>query len=211
MGDQPTRRDPFISDERHLAAVAGSSYAVLRPPRDVEAAFGDLQDQIRSRVDDLASFPRPHVTICGFPKIAEDAERAVVEAWARETPPLDVTTGGVASFPPPFQVVIAEVVGTAQLRSATARFRRFAAEAAIGFFDNIPVSDWIFHMSAAYCDRFAEDEWRALAGVLPEFTLREATATARRVELVAFDGGSEQLVAEVDLTGTGEASPERWR
>src|SRR5688572_23426742 len=34
-----SRREPFITDPRHLAALAGSSYLVLRPPDDMTAAF----------------------------------------------------------------------------------------------------------------------------------------------------------------------------
>lgn len=197
-----SRRGRFITDPRHLAALAGSSYLVLRPPDDVTTAFMEAQDQLRQWVNNRVSFPRPHITICGFPRFATDEERRVVETWAQATSSLDVTTRRVSAFPSPTQVVIAEVDGHPHLRLAAATVRSLAADAGVSFVDDIAVSDWVFHMSMGYCDLLTEDEWRKVVDIVSELDVRVATGAVTSAELCAFDGGPEQLITEVGLTGS---------
>ncbi len=74
---------PFITDARHLEAVAGSGYLVLRPPREVSEAYLAVQAEIQGRgLADGLSYPRPHLTLKGFGVESDEGKCSEVELLA---------------------------------------------------------------------------------------------------------------------------------
>ena len=99
---------PFITDPRHLAALAGSSWLALRPTGDVVTAYETVQAQFRQflRDDPTVSFPMPHVSLIGFRNEANDLTVATVRTWAAQQPRLTLTVEKLDGFPPPFQTLV---------------------------------------------------------------------------------------------------------
>ena len=67
--------------------------------------------------------------------------------------------------------------------------------------DAIPVDEWVFHMSLAYASWMPEERWRALRQAVGRLELERATDLLSIVDVLAFDGGPERLLARFELTG----------
>jgi 2'-5' RNA ligase len=193
-------REPFITDPRHLSAVAGSSFLVLRPPERVRAAYAEVQAAVRDRAEGRGSYPAPHVTICGFPQPASAAEASIVSEWAERTRPLRVAAADVSAFPA-IKTVIVVVEDDPDLRAAAASVRAVSTDVGLPVYDEIPVADWIFHMSVAYLDDMTDGEWDAFVPGLAALAVRSVGGTVGTAELVTFDGGPERLAAAFVLAG----------
>jgi hypothetical protein len=195
-------REPFISDLRHLDAVAGTAWLVLRPQGEVPDVFTEAQSVVREALEDeLVSYPAGHVSIMGFENEDEVALAAAVEAWAAATPPLTLRCRRVTGFPAPDQIAIMEIDDNSDLHAALDRIRDLSDEQRLSGLTEIPADAWTFHMSLAYCGDLSADRWSSLMRLAASTPVLQAACTATEAELVAFDGGPERLIGAYRLAG----------
>jgi len=196
-------RRPFITDPRHLAAVAGSAWLVLRPGPDLEAAFEQLQEVLRWELaGEDVSLPGPHVSIQGFEREDESALVEAVDAWAMATPPLTIRTLRLTGFPAPDQTAIIEVEEDPQLRSALLYLRELSVTKGLSVISEIAPEDWTSHLSVAYCGAISPAKWEGLMQLASAIEVPRERWTVPEAELVAFEGGPERLVRRFPLTGS---------
>src|SRR3954452_21219639 len=138
-----SERRPIISDPRHLAALTGSAWLVLRPGVEVTAEFGRLQRSLGGdlRGEDV-SYPGPHVSVQGFQDQMEASVVPAVDAWAAATAPLTIRPVRLTSFPTPDQIAILEVEANPALRDSLHRIRREAASRGLVVFSEIAADKW---------------------------------------------------------------------
>ena len=196
--------DPFITDPAHLMEVEGHRYVVLRPHGPVLEAFRRAQDRLREVLPGAGvSYPAfPHVTLGGFPQgtALSDVQDAV-EAWAARTPPLALHLEGVDVFPAPDKVLFVRVSKTAELDGALVALGEEANARGLPDVDPRRVEDWIFHMSAAYCDAMVEGEWERATQVGRDLAVPSVSCVVHHVEIVAYDRGRERSGGALPLGG----------
>ncbi len=149
---------------------------------------------------DGVSYPAAHLTLKGFGVETDDVISEVVAAWARSTSPLPVAPLRVSSFPE-VRVLIVEVGRDDALVAATRRIRDAASNLPAGSEDQIPVEDWVFHLSLAYGDWLEATAWDALDAWARRIPVERVMGTCLEAELLAFDGGPERLIRRFPLAG----------
>jgi 2'-5' RNA ligase len=185
---------PFIDDPRHLSELDRQRFVVLRIPPSVTGTYGQVQKAVRQRWSALpVSYPaRAHVTLCGFAAgSALDAVQEVVSYWARTVPPLLIEVERVSAFPPPFQIVIVQVRKTPALFAALTSLRERAEQRGLVVSTHVPLEQWIFHMSVAYCSALGAQAWHQVTQFVETVEAPSATCVVREAEIVAFDDGLE--------------------
>jgi hypothetical protein len=65
--------------------------------------------------------------------------------------------------------------------------------------DDIPVDDWVFHASVAYCDLLPQSRWHQAMNVVPDIQVHPAACSVEHAELVTYDGGPERLAGSFPL------------
>jgi 2'-5' RNA ligase len=201
-----TLYEAFIEDPAHIAELDGQRFVVLRAPVGLSTSFREIQDRVRERLQGLpVSYPaRAHVTLCGFaagtPLV--DVEK-LVRSWAVAVPPLRIELAGLGWFPPPFQIVICEVRKTPALVVALTGLRALAEGASLRVSTVVPLEQWRFHMSVAYCSRLPEAEWLDIVAFVQTSEARHAQDEVKAAEIVAFDNGHEYSGGSIGL-GTAE-------
>lgn len=184
---------PFIDDPSHIRALNQQRFVVLRTPA-LSAAYAQVQESLRERLRGLpVSYPaRGHVTLCGFAAgTSLGAVQELVRSWAMAVPRLRVETVRVSSFPSPFQTVIVEVRKTQALFSALADLRARAEHGRFTVSTIMPVEQWTFHMSVAYCSRLDALTWRDVTQFAEALQVASIHDDLNTAEVVAFDEGRE--------------------
>jgi len=185
---------PFIDDPAHIALLEGQRYVVLRPNGAVQDSYTQVRERVQDKLAGLqVSYPaQAHVTLAGFGKgTSIDAVRELVANWAPTVPPLRLELEELAVFPSPFQIIIARVQRTPELREALTTLRERAGQQKLADVATIQPSDWIFHMSVAYCSAFSAAAWADVAAWVETVPVAAAECTVTEVELVAIDDGQE--------------------
>jgi 2'-5' RNA ligase len=197
---------PFIDDPGHIALVEGERYVVLRPT----ASIPDIYDRVRALFKEkLAGLPvsypaEPHVTLAGLAKGTPlESVRELVSEWARTIPRLQLEVEGVSSFPSPSQIVIVQVRRTDELFHALSSLRAAARQRGLGDLAVIAPTDWIFHMSVAYCSALKASEWTEVMSFAETVKVPPAYCTVSEVEIVAFDERQEYSGGVVELSHGG--------
>jgi len=196
---------PFIDDPRDIARFDGRRYVVLRP----NGALPDVHGRLRSLLEPHlargdASFPaHAHVTLSGFPKGTPlESVRDVVAQWARSVDPLRLEIERAGYFPAPFQIVMLQIRKTTELAAAMASLRARAKQRGLDDEGSIPASDWIFHMSLAYCSSLRSPEWAVLTEFVDGVSVPAAHCVVGDVEIVAFDNGQEYSGGSFELSAS---------
>ena len=185
---------PFIDDPGDIALVEGERYVVLRPNGIVLDVYERVRTLIRKKFPGLTvSYPaQAHVTLTGFPKGTQlESVRELVAQWAATIPRLRLEVERVSVFPSPFQIVIVQVRRTAELVDTIASLRERVKQRGFGDLPMPPVSEWIFHMSVAYCPSLNALEWADVADFVDTVEVPAAECVVSEVEVAAFDNGLE--------------------
>jgi 2'-5' RNA ligase len=200
--------EPFLDDANHIARLDRQRFVVVRAPVPLARAYRDVQSRVR---DNFAGWPisypaQPHVTLCGFVAGTSLAQlQNVVRLWAAQTPPFGIAISGVNWFAAPFQIVVVEVRRTNALVAALTSLRAGAEREGLEISNVVPVDQWRFHMSVAYCSELSESQWQEVVGLVETWKAPTLHEIANTVEVVAFDrgeeysGGSFELAAPVAL------------
>jgi 2'-5' RNA ligase len=194
---------PFIDDPAHIALLEGQRYVVLR----AKGALHDFYTQVRERVQDKLNglqvwYPaQPHVTLGGFGQgTSLAAVRELVANWAPTVAPLRLEVDALGVFPSPFQIIIARVRRTPELGEALTTLREQAGQHKLVDAATIQPSDWIFHMSVAYCSALSAAAWADVAAWVETVPVTTAACTVTDVEIVAIDEGQEYSGGVLSLT-----------
>ena len=198
-------RRPIIDDPRFIAGVRGERYAVLLARGDVLAACDEAQGALRERLAGLdVVYPRAHLTLASFARGTEIREvQAALDRWAGATAPVSLRLERIAAFGPPHQVVYATTRKTAPLERAYARLRRESRLRGLapvgGEGGSTDQSEWLPHLSLAYCDRLADASWERAVSAAGELSLTSAECLVPAIDLVTYDARGEQLIASIPL------------
>jgi hypothetical protein len=196
---------PIVTDPDVLAAIPRCTYVVLRPTGDLLDAFGKSRGEVLDHLDGKcdALLPTAHATLKAFgsggaPLSDADEERIVevVQAWAAETPPLELRASGLELWDAQDEHVPVIALATdGPLRTAIVDLWRRAAEARLpaGYSDNIGAGGWRAHLSLCYIDDEPPAEvWEPLRTWTRYADTRGAASTAFEAEVVAFGDGAER-------------------
>jgi 2'-5' RNA ligase len=197
---------PFIDDPAHIALVEGERYVVLRPTAPIPDIYDRVQALFKEKLAGLpVSYPaQPHVTLAGLASGTPlESVRDLVAQWARTIPPLQIDVEKVSSFPTPSQIVIVQVRKTAELFGALSSLRAAARQRELGDLAVIAPTDWIFHMSVAYCSSLDASEWTKVMSFAETVKVPAAHCTVSEVEIAAFDEGREYSGGVIELSHGG--------
>ena len=185
---------PFIDDPKDVARFEGQRFVVLR----ATGAVQEVHRHVRSLLDahlapgEVSGPVEAHVTLAGFPNGTPlESVRGVVAQWAQSVAPLRLEIERAGYFPAPFQIVMLQVRKTPELVAALASLRTRARERGLEDDGTVPASEWIFHMSLAYCSSLSSAAWGALTHVVDGLPARAAQCVVGEAEIVAFDDGRE--------------------
>jgi 2'-5' RNA ligase superfamily len=195
---------PFIDDPDDIVRFEGGRFAVLRATGAVADAHRHVCAVLREQLarDDVQCLTDAHVTLTGFRKDTElEAARALVADWARSVGPLRLEVEKVGYFPAPFQIVLLQIRKTAALCDAMVSLRTRVDEQRLGDGSMIPATDWIFHMSVAYCAALSGEAWAAVTKIVDGLSVPAAYCVVGHVEIVAIDDGQEYSGGVFDLSG----------
>ena len=182
--------DPFIDDPEHIRAVEGQRFVVLRPNHAITEAHHHLQSLLRERAPGLSiSYPaQAHVTLAGFAADTQlSAVQDVVESWSHRVSPLRIAVDRLEYFPAPSQILIIRVLKTAELLDALSGLRLEARQRQLTIDTTIPLQDWIFHMSVAYCSDLSDSAWNNVMKLSTELEIPPGSCHVNEIEIVAFD------------------------
>ncbi|MCR2815647.1 2'-5' RNA ligase family protein [Microbacterium jiangjiandongii] len=186
---------PYMTEPALLESLRGQQYLVLRPV-DAVATFYD-REQVNVLAQAPGSLPHPnagHVTLRGFaepdrvPLLRESVER-----WTESTPPIELLVEAVDGFPPPFQVIIARLARTPSLVGSYASLTGVLDPTDFRRIGELPLGEWVFHLSLAYAGALDELAWKAVLG-----NCRRDVASAPRevissVDFVHYDEDGEHI------------------
>jgi CubicO group peptidase (beta-lactamase class C family)/2'-5' RNA ligase len=206
---------PIITDPATLRELPRSAYVVLRPAADLADSFERWQGEVLDRLGTTPprTLPASHATLKSFGGSAaplsstdEEAIAALVEAWARETPPIELRATGLDVFEEDDGklVPVALLDMSTGLRTALTSLwsRAAAAELPAGYSDHIGAEGWKGHLSLCYLRAKPEPAvWEPLLAWLHHQDTGDAASTAYEAELVAFGDGTERRLGRFPLLG----------
>ncbi|MCK6080180.1 2'-5' RNA ligase family protein [Microbacterium sp. EYE_5] len=184
-------RRRFMNTPEQLASLEGQQYLVLRPVSGVADLYSAEQRDALSTTD----LPHPHtghVTLRGFfESTRRDELGELVRAWAAAQQPIELVVDGVDAFPDPWRILILRLARTDSLVSAYATLTDALETTDLRRLGELPLDDWIFHMSVVYGKTLADDAWRELESARVRRSDRPEREVLREVELVSYEDGQE--------------------
>ncbi|MFD5213533.1 2'-5' RNA ligase family protein [Microbacterium sp. NPDC058345] len=183
----------FMTDPGQLRDLEGQQYLVLRPTGAVMREFDLVQDAARQCLGDRVRYPgAAHVTLRGlYEPQRVDEVRAVVHEWAAAQHPIDIVFEAVDSFPAPWQIVIARLGRTPSLLHAYASLTEALDRTDLRRIGELPLDDWIFHLSTVYAKTLAPDAWEDLARATRRDDGAPPAETIAEAEFVTYVDGVE--------------------
>lgn len=154
---------PFMTDPEQLESLRGQQYLVLRPAVDVAAFYDEERSALQERLPDGLSWPNAgHVTLRGFYEpnrviLLRDA----LAAWAENQSRIELHVVAVDGFPPPFQVLLAQLERTPSLVTAYANLTSLLDLTDLYRIGELPLEEWVFHLSLIYARSLDEQQWQA--------------------------------------------------
>lgn len=186
---------PYTAEPVLLGSLRGQQYVVLRPVAAVADFYRREQSAVRGRLP--SGIPHPHtghVTLRGFfePERVPLLREAII-TWARSARPIELRVAAVDGFPPPWGVLIARLERTPSLTEAYASLTSVLDSTDFVRIGELPLDDWVFHLSLAYASALDEPAWtRAL-----EASSREVAPvpheTVSSVDVVWYDDDGEHI------------------
>jgi 2'-5' RNA ligase len=193
---------PILEDADQIASLEGQRFVVLRTPSAIASPWLALRASLREALADAPVFypAAAHLTLCGFAAGTPiEALRRCTEAWASETPELDLAAVRIDAFPPPAQVASVEIRRTPELVAAVSRLRELAADHQLVVSTTTPLEAWTPRMSLVYGARLDAAAWQRVKDRTQGMIWPAASGTVRAAEILAFDAGREQTGGEVAL------------
>ena len=155
-----------MTDSSTLDSLNGQQYLVLRPEHEIASFWDATRDSLRRGMPATVSFPNTgHVTLRGFsePTRIDDLEE-ILRAWAERQAPIRLRVEAIDGFPPPFQILIARLQRTSSLIAAYAGLTSLLDTKGIHRLGELPLEEWVFHMSLIYAGTLDQAEWHRVYG-----------------------------------------------
>jgi hypothetical protein len=185
----------FMTDPAQLAGLNGQQYLVLRPVREVASFYVSERRVVHGSLPREVPSPHTgHVTLRGFAEPHRHAELVdVVTQWANDQEPIVVEAEALGGFPPPFSVLIARVTRTSSLVGAYDRLTTLLDVTDLRRIGELPLADWVFHMSLAYCGGLDEAEWASALDRISRSVADRPREVLSQAELVWYEEDVEQV------------------
>lgn len=157
-----TMQDGFMTDPTLLGSLDGQQYLVLRPASHVAKFYAAEQSTMRKKLPSSITHPNTgHVTLRGFYEPSRVHElKSTLAAWATRQEPIEVRVDRVDGFPTPFQVLIARLQRSDSLIDAYSSLTTRLDDADFCRIGELPLEEWVFHLSLIYCNSLSEADWR---------------------------------------------------
>lgn len=186
---------PFMTDPELLESLRGQQYLVLRPVADVASFYDEERAALRRRLPAGLSWPNTgHVTLRGFSE--PDRVRLLrdtLAAWAAAQPPIELHVRAVDGFPPPFQVILARLERTPSLVAAYASLTDVLDAAEVVRIGELPLEEWVFHLSLIYAAALDEQGWRDAHAASARDVTPGPVEIVTSAEFVWYDGDGEHV------------------
>lgn len=182
-----------MTDAGQLRDLEGQQYIVLRPVGAVMREFDRVQDAARSLLGDSVRYPgAAHVTLRGlYEPERVDQVRDLVRQWAARQHPIEVAFDAVDAFPAPWQIIIARLARTASLTQAYASLTEALDRTDLRRIGELPLEDWVFHLSTVYAKALDAADWAHLASDFAHEYATPAAETIAEVEFVTYFDATE--------------------
>ncbi len=119
--------------------------------------------------------------------------RDALAEWARGQTPIDLRVVAVDVFPPPFQIVIARAERTPSLVSAYASLTEVLDAGDFRRVGELPLEEWVFHLSLLYAGALPELGWQALCAEAPRDLASVPAEWITSAEYVWYDDDGEHI------------------
>ncbi|MGN7798820.1 2'-5' RNA ligase family protein [Leifsonia sp. 22587] len=182
-----------MTDPGLLASLEGQQYLVLRPTGPVGEFYRAEQTSLKSRLPEAVAHPHTgHVTLRGFSEPTRVHElKDTITAWARQQAPIEVRVEAVDGFPTPFQILIARLHRTASLVDAYGSLTSVLNATDLQRIGELPLDQWTFHMSLAYCNALSSDDWQETYANNSREVVERPSELLTVAEFVWYQNGSE--------------------
>ncbi len=183
----------FMTDPALLASLEGQQYLVLRPTGPVGEFYDLEQASLKVQLPESISHPHTgHVTLRGFSEPARIHElKNTVMAWARQQAPIEVRVDAIDGFPTPFQILIARLHRSPTLVEAYESLTSALDATDLQRIGELPLDQWIFHMSLAYCNALSGKDWQAAHARTSREVLARPVELLTEAAFVWYQDGTE--------------------
>lgn len=187
----------FMTDPALLESLNGQQYLVLRPSGRVAEFYDAEQASLKAGLPDSISHPHTgHVTLRGFhePTRVQDLRDAVA-VWAGKQAPIEVRVDAVDGFPAPFQILVARLQRSATLVEGYVGLTAALDETDFQRIGELPLEQWIFHMSLVYCGTLGVSDWQKVYTKCARDVESRPREELAEVEFVWYENGVEHAEA----------------
>ncbi|WP_240949010.1 2'-5' RNA ligase family protein [Microbacterium salsuginis] len=184
-----------MTDPALLESLDGQQYLVLRPEDEIETFWDVSRESLRESIAQPVSYPHTgHVTLRGFLEPDRvDELKAALTTWAQVQPPIELKVVGIDGFPPPFQIVHAELKRTSSLVSAYAGLTSLLDSTDFHRIGELPLEDWVFHMSLIYAGGLDEVSWARIYDRCRRVLEQRPAETITSADFVWYTDGAEHV------------------
>jgi hypothetical protein len=178
-----------------LASLRGQQYIVLRPTVAVAAFYESEQSKLLTRLPGSTPHPNTgHVTLRGlYEPDRVHVVRDLIESWADAMTPIDLIVDAIDGFPPPFAVLIARLARTKSLTEAYSSLTELLDATDVRRIGELPLDDWVFHLSIAYASALDEQEWHDVLAASARAVTSSPREHVSSVDFVWYDDDGEHI------------------
>lgn len=182
-----------MTHPEQLASLEGQQYVVLRPTGDVATTYRQTQRELLTHVPAATKHPHTeHVTLRGLHEPERREEVAVlVRAWAARQHPIEITGEAIDTFAAPWQIVIMRLARTTPLVNAYSSLTDALDRTDFRRLGELPIEDWVFHLSVVYGKTLAPDAWTALEHASRRELSERPSSIVTEAEFVWYEDGTE--------------------
>lgn len=183
----------FMTDSAQLASLEGQQYLVLRPTGSVGAYYDEQQASLLQQLPKSIQYPNAgHATLRGFEEPTQIEElKLALRAWAAEREPIELRIESVDGFPPPFKVLIAQLARSESLVDAYASLTAMLDATDFNRIGELPLEQWVFHLSLAYCIILSDLEWEKELALSRRDVITRPAEFLAEAEFVWYQDGVE--------------------
>lgn len=186
--------DPYMTEPALLDSLRGQQYVVLRPRAEVADFYAREQSTVLTQVPSLPHPNSGHVTLRGFFEPERvDALNARIRSWAAVTPAIELQVEAIDGFPPPFQVAIARLARKHSLVNAYASLTEVLDQSDFRRIGELPIDEWVFHLSVAYASELDGSDWDALLSGCQREIVPAPVELVASVDYVWYDDDGEHI------------------
>jgi len=186
---------PYMTEPGLLESLRGQQYVVLRPVAAVSAFYEREQSEILTLLPERTPHPNTgHVTLRGlFEPERVHLLRGLIASWAGSTPSVELRVDAIDGFPPPFNVLIARLGRTSSPIEAYSSLTELLDATDFRRIGELPLDDWVFHLSLAYASSLDELRWSEVFKVSRRAVPSHTRELVSSVDFVWYDDDGEHI------------------